>query len=261
MSGRANSDEDLGQAPRRRRGGWQLIIVALATLGGFIAAVWYAYNQGVDDGAPATPPLIRADQSPTKVRPEKPGGLEVPHQDKLVYETLRPEKPGERVERLLPPPEEPIARPEPERQSAPTKVENVKTVPPLPPPPEVKAPSVEAREPPPGPAQAPSVPKPEVAASLKPKAPATSPQAGAIYRIQLASYRNPDGATKGWHRMSTANPKLLGALKPNVVRVDLGSGKGVFYRLQAGPLPDRGSADALCAKLKKQKVGCLVVSP
>ncbi len=46
-----------------------------------------------------------------------------------------------------------------------------------------------------------------------------------------------------------------------MIRVDLGAGKGIFYRLQAGPIPDRETADTLCAELKRQKVGCLVVEP
>ena len=43
-------------------------------------------------------------------------------------------------------------------------------------------------------------------------------------------------------------------------RADLGD-KGVFYRLQAGPLSDAAAAETLCGKLKQRNVGCLIVRP
>ena len=59
--------------------------------------------------------VIRADISPVKVRPEKPGGLQVPNRDKLVYSRiqdggLEPQGPAT-VERLLPLPETPLPGP------------------------------------------------------------------------------------------------------------------------------------------------------
>ena len=38
------------------------------------------------------------------------------------------------------------------------------------------------------------------------------------------------------------------------MQIDLGEGKGVFHRLQAGPLPSRESADSLCNQLKAKNV-------
>jgi len=81
------------------------------------------------------------------------------------------------------------------------------------------------------------------------------------YRIQLAAFRNFAAAEKGWRRLSKAHEKLLTGLSPVIERADLGPGKGVFFRLQAGPLSDRAAAAALCAKLKARKQGCLVVAP
>ena len=51
-------------------------------------------------------PLIKADTQAFRVRPETPGGMEVPNQDKLIYERLR-ENDTVRVEKLLPAPEKP----------------------------------------------------------------------------------------------------------------------------------------------------------
>ena len=90
------------------------IFVAVFALLAFGGVVWYAYDQGRRVGGEAAAPLIKADPTPTKIRPEEPGGLEVPNRDKLVFDRL----PGasrdtERVERLLPPPETPVVPPAP----------------------------------------------------------------------------------------------------------------------------------------------------
>ena len=53
---------------------------------------------------------------------------------------------------------------------------------------------------------------------------------------------------------------LLEALRPRVQRADLGA-KGVFYRLQAGPLADAGRAKGLCETLARRNVRCLVITP
>src|SRR3546814_13659211 len=64
--------------------------------------------------------MIKAEDAPIKHRPEEPGGMDVPHQDKLVFNRLPPGQVENQVERLLPPPEEPVAQPEPSAPSAPT---------------------------------------------------------------------------------------------------------------------------------------------
>ncbi|MDF1791638.1 MAG: SPOR domain-containing protein [Thalassobaculaceae bacterium] len=109
---------ELRDPPRRSRAlGAFLATFALAA---FAGVVWYAYDRGLQAGSEATAPLIQADPSPIKVRPEQPGGLDVPNQDKLVYGALRPgQEDGATVERLLPPPEKPVEPPQPEPVAAP----------------------------------------------------------------------------------------------------------------------------------------------
>ena len=114
---------ELRDPPRRSRAvGAFLATFALAA---FAGVVWYAYDRGLHAGSEATAPLIQADPSPIKVRPEQPGGLDVPNQDKLVYGALRPGQ-GEdsSVERLLPPPEKPAEPPAPEPTPEPAATEN-----------------------------------------------------------------------------------------------------------------------------------------
>jgi cell division septation protein DedD len=258
MSFARDPDDERAERRAMMRGGIKLAVAALLMFGAFGAAVWYAYDRGFRSGGSTSPPLIRADTSPTKVRPDEPGGLQVPHQDKLVYETLNAEGEGEPVEQLLPPPEEPIARPASpappsEPVPAPTEVTAVPVSPPPPPP--LPEPPSEAPSPPPAASPPQAAPQP-----ASPAAPAKTASLG-IFRIQLASYREAAAATQGWHRLSKAHPGLLGKLSPAVIRIDLGAGKGIYYRLLAGPLPDRAQADRLCAQLKAKKVGCLVVKP
>ena len=117
MSVAGPRDTDYARAERIRvdgargdRGGRRIAIVAfvvvllaLASVGG---ASLYAIRGGGDIGG--EPPLIRADAGATKQRPAEAGGLEVPHQDKLVFEQLAETPREPRLERLLPPPETPV---------------------------------------------------------------------------------------------------------------------------------------------------------
>lgn len=60
--------------------------------------------------------------------------------------------------------------------------------------------------------------------------------------------------------MQKSHPDLLGDLRLTVQKADLGT-KGVYYRIQAGPIPDRTTAEDVCAELKSAKQSCLVVKP
>lgn len=105
---------DFYEEPRRGIGALGTL---LAVTGGLLAVavlaggVWFAYEQGIRSGAEDAAPVIRAAESPIKRQPANPGGLDVPHQDKLVFGRLAPGQIQEPVERLLPPPEEPAERP------------------------------------------------------------------------------------------------------------------------------------------------------
>lgn len=133
-------------AKGRRRGlfGLGFAVVGIAAFAGVIV---FAYGRG-DRAAPdGGPPLLEADATPHKLRPEQPGGLDVPHQDKLVYDRLNGKATTGRgtVEHLLPPPEQPLPRPV--------------VTPALPPPPALPAPPAVAQVPPPPPGATATVPR------------------------------------------------------------------------------------------------------
>ena len=74
--------------------------------------------------------------------------------------------------------------------------------------------------------------------------------------IHLASYRSQQAADRGWAQLRRAYRQDLGDLTHEITRVDLGPGKGVFYRLNAGPLESDAAAKALCRGLKSRRQYC-----
>lgn len=74
--------------------------------------------------------------------------------------------------------------------------------------------------------------------------------------VHLSSYRQKKAALKGWSQLQKRFGSVLGGLETSIERVDLGGGKGVFYRLKAGPLPSNADAESLCRKLKAKRQYC-----
>ena len=77
-------------------------VVGVAILAGLS---WFAYKWVKSPGSD-NPPLIHAEEGPHKVRPDHKGGVNIPYQDKLIYDRISDSEQPE--ERLLPPPEEPV---------------------------------------------------------------------------------------------------------------------------------------------------------
>jgi tetratricopeptide (TPR) repeat protein len=74
--------------------------------------------------------------------------------------------------------------------------------------------------------------------------------------VHLASYRSRAAAEKGWAALSASHKALLGNYRPFITRVDLGSGKGIYFRLFAGPLADTAAANSLCGQLRERRQYC-----
>ncbi len=227
-----------GGASPPRRSGARLLLAGIA-LAGLAALGGYVYGQtGGPDGAARELPLIKAEEGPVKTRPDDPGGMAVPNQDKLVYDLVTGESEGETFERLLPPPEEP---------------------PPPPAPPAPKAEPVPAPEPAPEPAPAPKPAESKAPATAPPPPPKDEKAAAGPHLVQLASFRKISQADRAWRQLVKSNRDLLGAYTARVERADLGDGKGVYFRLRLGPFANQAEAAALCAKLKAREVDCIVV--
>lgn len=98
-------------------------------------------------------------------------------------------------------------------------------------------------------------------AALPEPAPSPAAPSATGYRLHVASYRTPDAALAGWNELRAANADLLDGLSPELSKIDLGPGQGVFYRVQAGPLAGEQAAKDLCTKLKSRNVYCVPVAP
>ena len=279
---------------RRQRRGLYTLGFAVVGIVAFAGAVIVTYGGGGSTVTEGGVPLLTADATPTKLRPEQPGGMEVLHQDKLVYERLNERGGGNRptVERLLPPPEEPLPRPVVAPQlPGPPPLPDAPSVAQMPSPPlgatatvprempqeeAVPAPvqpAPQAEQPTPAPVAAP--PPPVVKTPVPTPAPAPTPSTVAAappqpakplvaggaggWRVQLASVRSEAEAAAEWKRLSSRYPDALGGLSMAVARADLGQ-KGIYYRIQGVGL-DEAKARAICTQLKAQSVGCVLVRP
>ncbi|MDB5358772.1 MAG: tonB [Rhodospirillales bacterium] len=269
-----------GEEEPRRSGIIRNILVVCVMLG-CAGAIYFAYNKGKQAGVGpgGAVPLIRADQDPTKKKPDDVGGS-TPDQDKLVYNPNDPN--GGKVERLLPPPEQPLPKPVPAPGATDAlPVQNIAPVAaPQAAPPTAAigvatnaasqqanttglmtspagAKAVPGIEIPPLPPVQPAQAAQATPGKPVPLAPAATAATGPL-RIQIAATKDEASARAEFVRLQKAHADLLGNLSATVVKADLGD-KGTFYRIQAGPIADKAQADKLCSQLKPLGIGCIVV--
>lgn len=95
----------------RRRGRILTLLVSVAALASFGGVIYWAHEQDLKSGGEGIVPLIRAEEGPAKVKPEQPGGMVVPNQDKTVYDRISPGSVPTGPEKLLPPPPTPVIPP------------------------------------------------------------------------------------------------------------------------------------------------------
>jgi len=267
---------DAGRSSGR---GWKIAFFSLIIVTALVA-VWMFYGDRLLAmlGDPEDRiPVVYAPVGPVRERPENPGGLQVPDRDKLVYNVLQGKRENDaQVERLLPKPETPLPRPEPEATAGDKPGQPVRLLPKQSPPEKstAKIPTLndvativkpKPVAPPPAPVAAPKKPVPKAKAKPKPVAKPVAKQSKPVsensYRVQLAAARSPERARLEWDRLRRKHIDLLGDLGLTITKADLGVGKGIFYRLRVGPLKTEAQARELCKQLSKRKVGCLLIRP
>ena len=282
--------------PARRFGPLRVGMVGLAVLL-FAGLIFYAYSWGTSDPDPGELPVIAAPSGVEKEPATNPGGMEVPYQDSMVLNPRAeqgddverllppPEEPQPRETAQQPAgasaqstageetqPADPDAQPgapaaggqeDVATQGATTSDVIEETAVPERPTPEMQEPGTLAEqqaEPEAEPAETATTepePQPEVAEEeATPEAPAAAATSGSFV-IQLASASNRDAVAGAWASMQQRHPEQLGNLQLHIEEADLGD-RGVFYRLQAGPVSSREAADSLCAALQAQQQDCLV---
>jgi hypothetical protein len=217
------------------------VVLALGVMALSAGGLWVGYRLSAGRQA-GDVPLIRADADPVKVKPEDPGGMEIPNRDRFVFNP----KGGMPVEQLLPPPEVPLPRPAAVANPAPQAVAPVVAPPTAPP----IAPAGSAPSPP-------TISPPSQAAAVASVGSGSDIRG---YRLQVGAVKTPEIAKREWDRIKRQNGDLVGSLSVAMDRVDLG-GRGVFYRIQAGPIADAAQAERVCAQLRQRGVGCILVKP
>lgn len=166
----ALEDDDGGRRQQIMR--FLPIILAIGALVIFSIIVLVAYSGG-DDAVPvAQPPTLAPEQQTVKIAPENEGGMEIPDQDKQVYNQIGEGAADQKVENILPQPEAPKDPPK-TGNAAPPKTAAAGTPPPPPTPDAGLAlpdlPQTPAPPPPPGtPKPGETVAKDDGAATPKP---------------------------------------------------------------------------------------------
>ncbi|AUG52854.1 SPOR domain-containing protein [Thalassospira marina] len=250
------------------------VILGIAVIGGGIGlGAWWFYGHGQHIVQEGDLPVLMPEGGPVKVRPDNPGGMEVPHRDTTIYQELDdsgadvvvvidpiPDMPRapEAFELGPPPDARKLVGDEMEIDSG-TDIDA----------PEIGEPAAASLKQAPAAAAKPAAPAPSQTATAPEQTPATAapkpdastdPASEGEFRIQMASFREQGQASVAWNKISSENKDVVGNLKMFVQKVDLGD-KGIFYRLQAGPLDGRAAADKICSELKQRNVGCLSVRP
>lgn len=231
----------------------KLSLVALVGCG-FLAMLVYALVMKDEiRNSQIEPPLLVAPEEPVKRRPDEPGGLAIPHQDKTVFDLLEHPSPTDFTSAT------PIVVNRADDGASATATQAVAAI-------EAAEAVVDAE---PVEEEAVAAPSPVVAAKpveskpepakveptkAEPEAEPVKAVASGGWGVQLASLGTQADADR-----AVANLKGQAALKgltPKVVKADLGA-KGVKYRVQFVGLKDRNAAVSVCSKMGKQ--ACLPV--
>lgn len=215
---------------------------------------------GSDDDNTNEIVTINATAEPVKVKPEQPGGMNIPDQDKMVYNRIRTNNINTKVENLFPEPEQPvmpvIAAME---NNAPSSefvaMEEVQAIDPLAEEKDVASSVVvtEVKKVEQIPLNAQPQPQKDTVAktAVKEKTTVTG-----RWSAQLMSSSNKQTVEKAWPKILAKHKALLSNMSYKIVKADI-AGKGTFHRLQVGSFSTREQANALCKKLKAAKQDCI----
>ncbi|MBO6281465.1 MAG: SPOR domain-containing protein [Alphaproteobacteria bacterium] len=231
-------------------------------------------------------PIIRRPQSAVKIKPENPGGMEIPNQDKDVYNIVEKKDVDTTVvENLLPTPEQPkLPDIIPDETQIDENAQNIdelvdevvdeaaentaqiadNAVPNKPEDllaepkeqdngaQEAKAEAKEATQTESAKAVEPVAEPAKPAEPVKTAEPVAKAQtvADGKWQIQLIASKNKGAVEKSWKTWS-AKYSLLQSMNHEIQPVDLGT-QGTIYRLRVGSFADKAAAQNACAALKAQ---------
>ena len=280
-----NLDERRNQVNRSQ----QIFIGTILGIGLAGLVSWFIFASDYKQNPNVEIPVVRRPQTAVKVQPAEPGGMEILNQDKTVYDIVeKNDTSNNKVESLLPPPEEPnipllkeangaIANSEAPNTIEPLIDDNLQKTAELPPASEIKKPvlkdlkdqnkskeEVKVTEVKPveevktndvKPVE--SVEKQQISQNnVTDKSNDKQSIPNGVWQIQLMSTPNAQAVDKAWIGFKSKYP-ALDKLPHETEVADLGT-KGTYYRLKVGAFLDRGEADKLCNSIKNSGGTCLV---
>ena len=251
---------------------WQSVAAAVVAVTALSVVVVWAYRLGVRDANDV--PVIKALVEDMRLTPDDPGGLQVAHQERRVYDLVAGAAPAAEPVAALAPPPEPLAEDDvpmgaltaliepaaPPASTAPTP-EPAQVAPAAPAPAAARtslddlvAEALGAVPPPLDDGLASPRPRlrPILAAATVPQRPAPPPQPA----IQLGAYQTRDVALQMWRSLAARNGDLLAGRDP-VVSELVGTSR-TLYGLRAVPFATTAEAQGLCAALRSRDEDCLV---
>ncbi len=274
--------DEAAEIPSRQSGLRQIIPMVLLGAGvlGLLLIGFVAYQQGRDSRKSGEIPTVKAPVEPYKIKPENPGGMEIPNTDKQVFENLvkNPEIKDNKAEIILMKNtvEQPINRDQlkseagnlkPEARIKPedlakTAVRPVKETE------QIAAKELPVKE---IPTIAPSITKPAIEPVKEAKVKRIEPtrdiairtDSGASnskggYRLQLGAYKSESEAITSWEAIKKKHQAIIGNFEYDIEKADLKE-KGIFFRLRVGSISGKSEAELACKKLITAKQGCFVV--
>lgn len=252
-------------------------LISLALLA--IVVVW-SYRLGVRDANDV--PVIRAQTEATKIKPEQPGGIEIAHQDREVYNIVDGTPaatdgafaPSAETLTAEDAPVAPAPEPKPETVAKPTVVtpspdpvveaavaSKAETAPLAEPITEATVEKAAEDVSPVAPKAAPvALRRPARTAVQPPRAAAEAePSAAALasrIQIQLGAFNTEAIAGEQWSALKNRNGDLLSGRARVVTPVESGGRR--LFRLRAGPFENVDQASTLCRALKARGEDCIV---
>lgn len=223
------------------------------------------YNHSVTQSAP---PLLKADSSPKRIKPEKIDNEIVADNDS-IYDTLKNPTDSTKAVNLIPEPETPIQLTSQKTKQEEDIIDNIisNLV--------EEIPQIQSENINPEPPIDRSLIDNNIIATEKNENKAlnivtipddtTQEKRNKVenkpskteYYIQIASTRTKAQAIKEWSRISKSHSKILSGLEYKVVKHELNN-NGVFFQVLTGPIKSSSHAKLICKKLINAKQNCLI---
>lgn len=221
------------------RQGLLKLAIGFAVLLAIALALLKIYHPGGARDRTETP-RITAENTPFKVTPENAEGLQVPDQNRKVFDVMDGKTPEETVSDVNVP-EVPITLPK-TKPVTDTSAANIQVDPPQS---STSTPSTTSNS------------RPTTTTRPLPLAP-TIQSGDSEYVVQVASVRSQADANEIWANLERRFSNLIGPGQyADIKRVDLAE-KGIYYRTRVAGLADKSAANALCRSFKAANQACYV---